>query len=134
MTLIRDETGTQRTLGYVIDVADPESARCHLDVTDAHTNRHDVLHGGIVTLLLDSAMGATGSLSIDPEGRAPFLTVSITTQFLAAACAGERVTASGRITGGGRSLLFISGELASDSGALIATATGVFKRVPPKTA
>ncbi len=133
MSVIEDETGAQRALGYVIDVSDPESARCWLDVGAAHTNRHHVLHGGIASLLLDSAMGATGSLTVDPQGRAPFLTVSLTTQFLAPARAGERVTASGRITGGGRSLLFISGALVSDTGATIATATGVFKRVPERT-
>ncbi|SLN23672.1 Thioesterase superfamily protein [Roseivivax jejudonensis] len=133
MSVIADETGAQRALGYVIDVGDPESARCWLDVTEAHTNRHDVLHGGIASLLLDSAMGATGSLTVDPAGRAPFLTVSLTTQFLTPARAGERVTAVGRITGGGRSLLFIAGELRADTGTLVASATGVFKRVPDRT-
>lgn len=133
MSLIEDETGAQRALGYVVDVGDAGAARCWLDVTDAHTNRHDALHGGISTMLLDSAMGATGSISVDPAGRAPFLTVSLTTQFLAPARAGERVTATGRITGGGRSLLFVAGELVSDTGVTVATATGVFKRVPPGT-
>ncbi|WP_043768351.1 PaaI family thioesterase [Roseivivax isoporae] len=133
MTEIRGETGAQRALGYVIDVGDPDSARCWLDVTEDHTNRHAVLHGGIASLLLDSAMGATGSLTVDPAGRAPFLTVSLTTQFLAPARAGDRVTATGRITGGGRSILFIAGQLTTDNGTLIATATGVFKRVPERT-
>ncbi|WP_306133158.1 PaaI family thioesterase [Roseivivax marinus] len=133
MSEIRDETGAQRGLGYVIDVGRGDgSARCWLDVTSHHTNRHGVLHGGIASLLLDSAMGATGSLSVDPEGRAPFLTVSLTTQFLAPARDGTRVTATGRITGGGRSLLFIAGELVADDGTTIATASGVFKRVPPR--
>lgn len=131
MALIEGETGTQRSLGYVIDVGQPDGcARVWLDLDEGHTNRHLVLHGGIASLLLDSAMGATGSLTVDPAGRAPFLTVSMTTQFLAAARAGQRVTATGTVTGGGRSLLFIAGELVADDGTLIATATGVFKRVP----
>jgi acyl-coenzyme A thioesterase 13 len=128
--LIIAETGSQRTLGYVLDVAQPDRrARCWLDVTEKHLNRHNVLHGGLVSLLLDSAMGATGSLSVDPAGKAPFLTVSFTVQFLAPASPG-RVTAIGRVTGGGASLLFAEGELTDEAGQTLATATGVFKRVP----
>ena len=129
--LIEDETGTQRLIGYVIDVGQPDKrARCTLSVTDHHLNRHNVLHGGIATTMLDSAMGATASLSVDPSGRAPFLTVSLTTQFVAAATEKSKLIATGEIVGGGRSLLFVDGELRDGSGRLIATATGVFKRVP----
>jgi len=128
--LIRDETGTQRMVGYVIDVGQGDGkARCWLDLEDRHLNRHRVLHGGIATMLLDSACGATGSLTVDDTGRAPFLTVSLTTQFVAPA-KGGRVTATATLTGGGRSLKYISGELRDESGTLIATANGVFKKVP----
>ncbi|MCR4267561.1 PaaI family thioesterase [Nitratireductor sp. ZSWI3] len=129
--LIVGETGAQRLIGYVLDVGgDSGSARCWLDIDERHTNRHGVLHGGLFTVLLDNCMGATASLSVDPTGRRPFLTISLTTQFLAPARAGTRITASGRITGGGRSLLFIEGLVTDDQGAVLATAQGVFKRVP----
>lgn len=131
MGLIENETGAQRTLGYVLDVGQGDGrARCYLDLTEAHMNRHGVLHGGIAGMLLDNAMGGTGSLTVDDSGRAPFLTISLNTQFLAPARAGTRVTATGRVTGGGRSLLFIAAELVDGDGTVIATATGVFKRVP----
>ncbi len=130
--LIENETGAQRLMGYVLDVTQPDKrARCFLSLTDQHLNRHKVLHGGIATTLLDSAMGATASLSVDPTGRAPFLTISLTTQFVAAASGPSVVTATGQITGGGRSLLFVQGTLRDEADRLIATATGVFKRVPP---
>ena len=127
--LIRDETGTQRLIGYVVDVSDPARGRCFLDMGPQHTNRHGVLHGGIAAALLDNASGTTGSLSVDPEGRVPFLTIAMTTQFVAPGLPG-RVTATGRVTGGGRSLLHIAAELVHEDGTLIATSTGVFKRVP----
>ncbi|ETX12978.1 hypothetical protein OCH239_15035 [Roseivivax halodurans JCM 10272] len=131
MALIENETGAQRTLGYVLDVAQGDGrARCFLDVTEAHANRHGVLHGGIAVMILDNAMGATGSLTVDDTGRAPFLTISMATNFVGPAHVGQRITATGRVTGGGRSLLFIEARLEADDGALIATATGVFKRVP----
>lgn len=126
---IHGETGTQRLVGYVVDVRDPVHGRCYLDVTDDHLNRHGVLHGGIAVTVLDNACGTTGSLTVDPTGRAPFLTVSMNTQFVGSGKRG-RMTATGTVTGGGRSLLFISAELRHEDGTLVATSTGVFKRVP----
>lgn len=129
--IIRGETGAQRLIGYVLDVGGGDGrARCRLDVTADHANRHGVLHGGIAAAVLDNALGATASLSVDETGRAPFLTISMTTQFLAPAREGMSLTATGRITGGGRSMLFVEGVLENGDGTLIATATGVFKRVP----
>lgn len=128
--LIVDETGTQRLVGYTLDVGRPDRrARCHLVVDDRHTNRHGVLHGGIAAMLLDSACGATASLTVDDTGRRPFLTISLTVDFVGAGRTGA-VTATGRVIGGGRSLLFVAGDLIHDDGTLIATASGVFKRVP----
>ncbi|MCE0503923.1 PaaI family thioesterase [Roseivivax sp. GX 12232] len=133
MSVIEGETGAQRSLGYVLDVGQGDgSARCHLEVGAGHANRHGVLHGGIAAVLLDNAMGATASLTVDPRGRAPFLTISLTTNFLAAAEQGDALTATARVTGGGKSLLFIAADLTAADGRLIATATGVFKRVPPE--
>ncbi|WP_298437781.1 PaaI family thioesterase [uncultured Jannaschia sp.] len=129
--VIRDETGTQRLLGYVLDVSDPASARCRLELTEDHTNRHGALHGGIAAAVLDNALGATASLTVDATGTAPFLTVSMTLNFHAPAHAGDHLEATGRVTGGGRSLIFVAGELRTPD-RLIATATGVFKRVPPE--
>lgn len=130
--LIRDETGTQRLVGYVLDVGQPDRrARCMLDVDERHLNRHGVLHGGIAATLLDNASGATASLTVDPEGRAPFLTISLNTQFLAPARTG-RLTAIAEVTGGGRALLFIAARLEHEDGTLVATSTGVFKRVPER--
>lgn len=129
--IIRNETGAQRLLGYVLDVGQRDGrARCRLTLTEAHTNRHGVLHGGFAAAMLDNALGATASLSVDDTGRAPFLTISMTTQFLAPAHAGDDLVATGRLTGGGRSTLFVEGLLERSDGTLIATATGVFKRVP----
>ncbi|EKE45480.1 hypothetical protein OCGS_0570 [Oceaniovalibus guishaninsula JLT2003] len=129
--IIVDETGTQRLVGYVLDVGQPDRlARCRLTVGEAHTNRHGVLHGGIAAVLLDSACGATASLTVDETGRQPFLTISFHVDFIGAGRPGG-VTATGRVTGGGRSLLFVSGDLMHDDGTLVATASGVFKRVPP---
>ncbi len=127
--LIENETGTQRLVGYVVDVSDPAHGKCYLDVNENHLNRHGVLHGGIAVTLLDNVSGTTGSLSVDRTGKTPFLTVSMNTQFVGSGQPG-RMIATGTVTGGGRSLLFISAELRHEDGTLVATSTGVFKRVP----
>lgn len=127
--LIHDETGTQTLVGYVVDVSDGKQGRCWLDVGPQHTNRHGALHGGIAVCLLDNASGTTGSLTVDATGRAPFMTVSMNTQFISSGKMG-RVVATGNVVGGGRRLLFIDAELRHEDGTLIATSTGVFKRVP----
>ena len=127
MTLIHGETGTQSLIGYVLDVGDRAGAVCWLDLEDRHLNRQGILHGGLAATLLDSAMGATGSLTVDATGRHPFTTLSLTVNYLAPGHPG-RVTATGRVTGGGRATLFIEGALRHEDGALIATATGVFRK------
>lgn len=127
MMVITGETGTQRLIGYVLDVSDPAGAACILDLDDRHLNRQDILHGGIAATLLDNAMGATGSLTVDPSGTHPFMTLSLTVNYLAPGRPG-RITARGRVTGGGRATLFIEGALRHEDGTLIATATGVFRK------
>ncbi|MFT5893343.1 MAG: acyl-coenzyme A thioesterase 13 [bacterium] len=131
--IIVNETGAQTLLGYVLDVSqNDKKARCLLTVTDHHLNRHDSLHGGIASAVLDNAMGATASLTADETGRVPFMTVSLNTQFLAPAKKGDVLTATGRIVGGGMSIKFVEGQLLTAQGRIIATATGVFKRVPKR--
>ncbi|WP_233270656.1 PaaI family thioesterase [Chachezhania sediminis] len=113
----------------MVDISHPDGrARTHLDIGPQHLNRHGVLHGGIIAMILDNVCGVAGSLSVDASGKAPFLSLSMTTQFLAPALPG-RVTAMGTIAGGGRSTLFIEGELRDAEGKLLATSSGVYKRV-----
>lgn len=129
--IIRDETGAQRLIGYVLDVGKGDGlARCWLDLDARHLNRHDVLHGGIAASMLDNASGAAGSLSLDPTGRHPFQTISMTINFIAPGRPG-RITATARITGGGRMTKFIEAELRHEDGTLIATSSGVFRPIRP---
>lgn len=130
--LITDETGTQRLVGYVHDLRNGAEgpAICWLDVQDQHLNRSGVLHGGLITMLLDNASGAACSLRIDPVRFIPVLTVSLTVQFLAPGRKG-RVTAEGRVLRG-RSTFFTEARLTQDDGTLLATATGIFKKPRPK--
>ena len=99
-----------------------------LDASEVHVNRSGVVHGGISATLLDTASGVTASLTVDDSGLAPFTTVSLNINYIATARPGM-LRAEGRLTGGGRVLTFVEGTLTDAEGRLIATSTGVFKRL-----
>ena len=93
-----------------------------------------LVHGGLYTAMLDVALAMTGSYRPAPDPLIPGLTLSLTTQFLAAATLDDRyLIAEAYRTGGGKSVFFAEGRLLAPSGATIATASGVFKPGrPPK--
>ncbi|MFV0512302.1 MAG: PaaI family thioesterase [Jhaorihella sp.] len=123
------DSGAQDMVGYAIDLSHPDGgARVTLDLAPRHMNRVGSLHGGIVTMLLDAAAGFSASRSWSETGDALLVTVSLTTNYIASANTG-RVTAIGRVTGGGQTIKFADSELRDDSGRLLATAAGAFKRV-----
>ncbi len=127
--VIRDETGAQTLLGYVVDIrAEDGSARCWLEIEGKHGNRHGGLHGGIIACMIDNAMGYAAARSFDDSGQTRVRTLSMTTNFVAPAAQGV-VHAVGRVSGGGRGTAFTEGELVDEAGAVLATATGVYKRV-----
>lgn len=130
-TVIRNQTGAQRTIGYAVDVGQPDRrARAVLEVSDIHANRIGALHGGIISMLLDAAMGFSASLHFgDGEAEVPLVTVSMTTNFVSIARIGQTVTATGTVVGGGRKLAQVTAEMVDDQGAVIATASGVFRRI-----
>lgn len=125
--VVAKETGAQRALGYVHHVfADRTETRLTLD--DRHTNRHGTLHGGLSAMMLDSACGFAASRHLSHDASALVVTLSFTTNFLAAS-KGTLLVATGRRTGGGQSVVYCEGRLSDEHGTLVATATGVFKRV-----
>lgn len=99
-----------------------------LDLEPRHLNRHGILHGGMAATLLDVVCGNTASQFFDPEGHAPLVTVSLNISYVAAA-KGGRVKALAQAKGGGASVAHIYGELLDEEGRLLATATGIFKRI-----
>lgn len=130
--LITGQSGAQTLVGYVVDVGRGDGcARAILDIGPTHSNRNGMLHGGIITMLLDAACGFTASMRLG-EGAAltPLVTVSLNTNFVAGARIGSQVVAKGMASGGGKKLCHVYGEMHDDTGQLIATATGVFKKTP----
>lgn len=86
-------------------------------------NNHGAGHGGVVMTLLDSAM-ANAALSRVGFAR-EVVTVEMKVAFMRPAHG--RLTATGRATGGGRSLCFCEAELADEGGEVVAKAMGTFR-------
>lgn len=125
MKVIRDQTGTQKTLGYVVEI-DNGVARVYLDIDHRHINRGDSLHGGVIATMLDAAAGYTVSLSVDGESLIYTSTLSLTVNYLSRVSDG-RVVATANVTGGGKKIIFVDAMLSTEDGVPVASATGTFK-------
>lgn len=125
MKVIRDHTGAQATMGYVVEI-DKGQARVYLDIDHRHINRGDSLHGGIIATMLDAAAGYAVSLSVDGETLTYTSTVSLTVNYLSRVREG-RVVATAKVTGGGKKIVFVNATLTTETNVPVATATGTFK-------
>jgi uncharacterized protein (TIGR00369 family) len=94
-----------------------------LELAPHHLNRLGVAHGGVVSALLDSAMG-TAVLSAIPEGQW-MVTTSLSIQYMGSAKKG-RLIAEGRVVRRSDRIAFTRGELRSSGGKLLATASGTY--------
>ncbi|MEM9107062.1 MAG: PaaI family thioesterase [Pseudomonadota bacterium] len=125
MRVIHDQTGTQKTLGYVVEI-NQGVARVYLDIDHRHINRGDSLHGGVIATMLDAVCGYVVSLSVDGETLFYTSTVSLTVNYLSRVSEG-RVVATAKVTGGGRKIKFVNALLATQDDVPVATASGTFK-------
>lgn len=90
-----------------------------------HCNTGGALHGGLLMTLADLALCATACRDF-PEERA--ITVSMTTEFVAAGFAGDLVVARGEVTRRTGSLVFLRGQVAV-GGRILINCSSVVKRV-----
>ena len=86
-----------------------------------HLNRRGVAHGGVVSSLLDSALGGAVIRSIPKEWWCA--TISLSIQFVDGAGSGI-LTGTGAVTRRGARIAFAQGEARGADGRLVATAQG----------
>jgi len=104
-------------------------AMFEIELDARHLNRQGSLQGGVAATLLDAACGYAGLADRDTGALGQAVTVMLSIGYLAKVGSG-RLRATGKVTKMGRSTYFASGELVSETGDLIATAQGAFKRSP----
>lgn len=103
-----------------------------LQATADHLNPAGVVHGGLLTALLDHGLSA---IAWEALGRRACVTVQLDTHFLAAAREGQFLEVRGRVVRATASLVFMQGEL-SVAGDAVATGVAVLKTLarPPAAA
>lgn len=122
-------TGFASLVGYRIALWSWGRADVALEVAEEHLNRSGILHGGVVSTLIDTACGYSGCYCDAPGRARRAMTLQLTTQFLSPARLGQRLTASATVTGGGKSVFFADCAVRADDGTPIGRGHGVFKYI-----
>lgn len=97
-----------------------------LELLPWHLNGNGVVHGGVLVSMLDVVCAMTGVYCIQKGNRRHSVTVSMTTNFIGQERTG-RLIATGQRTSSGGKLYFATGEIRSEKGVLVASASGVYR-------
>lgn len=129
---LRVRGGFADLVGYEMTAWREGHAEAAVSVEAKHLNRSGVMHGGVMTTLIDAVCGYAGCYS--PPGKPPCraFTLSLNCQFIAATRPGARLTAIAKKSGGGRQIFFASCEVRDEAGRLIGQGDGVFKYITPR--
>jgi len=114
-------------LGIALIDVEPGRASFGIELGERHLNRQGSLQGGVAATLLDAACGYAGLASRQGEVSGNAVTVMLSISYVRKVSTG-RLRATGTVTKMGRTMYFSSGELLTESGDLVATAQGAFKR------
>ncbi|WP_290635642.1 PaaI family thioesterase [Aquisalimonas sp.] len=118
--------GFHGLMGHQLVEWEKDRAVLELDVQPKHLNRSGVLHGGVLSTLLDAVCGFAGCYADDPAEHRGAITLSLTVSFTGQVNSG-RIRAVGRRRAGGRRIYAATGEVFSESGELIALGEGTFR-------
>ena len=86
--------------------------RLSLKLDDRHMNPQGIMHGGVITTLMDEAVGAViaSVRGLEAMAAAPHATVEMNVSFLSAARPGDELIVEGRVLKIGRSVAFAEAE------------------------
>jgi uncharacterized protein (TIGR00369 family) len=96
-----------------------------LELADRFDDGTGVVHGGLLTIILDSIMGLTVFTALDELK--PIATINLRTDFICAATSGMRVVCVCECEGVRNDIAYVTGRISAESdSALIAMAAGAF--------
>lgn len=96
-------------------------ARLSLVIEQRHTNPLGMMHGGVVTTMMDSSLGAAlWALRGEEARRLPHATVEMNASFLSGARLGDRIVVEGRVIRKGKGVAFGEAEARRNGEDLIA--------------
>jgi uncharacterized protein (TIGR00369 family) len=120
-------TGFAALVGYRLTDWRPDHAQIELALEPRHLNRSHLLHGGVITTLIDAACGFAGCHPVAGEKNRRAVTLSLSTSFISQASRQTILTAKARRTGGGKTVFFARCEILDGEGRVVATGEGTFK-------
>ncbi|UOA29413.1 PaaI family thioesterase [Pseudosulfitobacter sp. DSM 107133] len=116
--------GFMALIGPLLRATDADRNHSYALQTGAqHKNHLGIVHGGVLTSLLDQVIAITAWNAAD---RQPTVTVQMETRFLGAARAGDLLKVHPSIRQATRSLIFVDADITCD-GRQIASASAVMK-------
>ena len=95
--------------------------RLELEVKSQHSNCYDILHGGVMTTMADTAMGAACYLR-----NKKVVTVSMTIEFMHPVLIGTRIITDAKILHDGKQIMTCECGIVDDKGFLYAKANATF--------
>lgn len=105
-----------------------------LQVEDHHLNANDVVHGGVISSLIDSVAGGAVRSHRGPEASSsrPHSTSDLHVSYLSAARSGELI-GEGRVVKAGRTAIFTEVDVRDGAGRLIARGLATFVIGAPRS-
>ena len=122
----KDLPGFHKILGYRQVSWEEKEAVIELEIQPDHLNLGGVIHGGVLTALLDIAMAEAGTYCPYPGRMRKAITLSLTTTFTGQ-CTGGVIRVTGRKRAGGSRIFNSTGEVHDERGNLLAIGEGTFR-------
>ena len=119
------------TLGFkLLEVDETQGTiRVQFEGKQEFANPMGVIQGGFLTAMLDETLGPALVATLDKDSFAP--TIELKVNFIRPAPLGKLI-GEGRVVARGGSIAFLAGELRSESGELLATASATARIVTQK--
>ncbi|MGP4843057.1 PaaI family thioesterase [Marinobacter sp. 1Y8] len=122
----KDLPGFHKVLGYEQVSWDEDVAVLSVELQPHHLNLAGVIHGGVLTSLLDIALAQAGTYCPYPGRMRKAITLSLTTTFTGQ-CSGGVITVTGQKRAGGTRIFNSAGEVRDADGNLLAMGEGTFR-------
>ena len=135
--MIDNESGQSAFLtliGAKTDEKRDDLFRVTLHLEERHTNPNGVMHGGVITSLMDEAVGGVIAYArgLEVMRAAPHSTVDMNVSFLSAARAGDELIVEARPIKIGRSVAFAEAEARRGDGTIVGKGRFTFVIAPPR--
>ncbi len=123
---LEQPSGYQQAMHYRLSEWQDGHAVVVMEIEPQHMNRRGVVHGGVLSSLVDTAGGFAATWSEEPGAHPGAATLTLTTSFVAPATVGP-LRAVGTRRGGGRTIAFVAAEIFDGNGTRVAFGEATYR-------